>query len=708
MDRLPPVGKHSSGPARPLLSIRLTRNDPSSRMSPNQRAQALLDLALAGTNPERPEEDGQEFTRFLATLPPGGARPDAPGLVYQHYELLVDPAGEPCVLGRGAMGITYKARDTSLRCEVALKVIHPRYLSDPAARTRFLREARIAAGLRHPNIASIFHLGCRGDEAFYAMEYIAGETLADHVKRLGPFSPAAALDIAAQVTLALAAAHGQGFLHRDIKPANLMLVTGTEGQRSAPVIKVIDFGLVKGIAEPDDVGDRSLAGTYFVGTPVYASPEQLAHRSLDPRTDLYSLGATLSYLLTGSTADAKTRRQGARGKLPPPVEALLDHLLQPDAAARPQDAAEALCLIRRCQAELERSRAILPGKTRRGQLTRGGGRRLFYGLLALLVAVALAKSVRPTPGKVLQPEIVAVRPLASRGGDPVWAATLTEDLRRALDKPRVLETVEVAPGEWQDQPSQAPPVSPLPRWVRWLFTGSVQNQGDLVKIEVRLADARSGRVVWSDVASYSLRVSDLEAIRTDARRRIIANLTAGTFRGSKHFATGQAVPAEASTELARAEIYYQAVTQQANQRAIECCQRALALAPNLARVHALLARAYCQRHVQYGDLPGWLPLAQASVTRALRLDPTLAEGHNALGYNRRGFGQTVGGARGEPPDNRRRTRVRAGGARVRHHVARSGPSRARHSLVESRQYHGAWQPGLRLLPGHRLRRPLRG
>jgi hypothetical protein len=165
---------------------------------------------------------------------------------FDQYELITDDAGAPVELGRGAMGVTYKAFDTNLRCEVALKVIHPRFLADESSRARFLSEARAAAQLRHRNIASVFHLGSERGEYFYTMELVEGETIENRVRRKGPIDYATALDITLQVTRALIAAGDRKFVHRDVKPSNIILCTEADG---AIVAKLIDFGLVRGITE---------------------------------------------------------------------------------------------------------------------------------------------------------------------------------------------------------------------------------------------------------------------------------------------------------------------------------------------------------------------------------------------------------------------------------------------------------------------------
>jgi len=212
---------------------------------------------------------------------------------FEHYRLLQNEDGSLVELGRGAMGITYKAFDKNLRCDVALKVISDRLLEDSTAAGRFLREARSAAKLRHRNVASIFHLGQHGSSYFYAMEFINGETVMERVKREGPLNCLFALEIAQQVASALIAAEAQHLVHRDIKPSNLMLVTEGDGEI---IVKVIDFGLAKSILVQSSA---ALTSSGFVGTPYFASPEQLDRQAEDIRSDIYSLGVTLWFMLTG-------------------------------------------------------------------------------------------------------------------------------------------------------------------------------------------------------------------------------------------------------------------------------------------------------------------------------------------------------------------------------------------------------------------------
>src|SRR6478672_7327265 len=224
------------------------------------------------------------------------------GVRFGVYEIDRHEDGSLCELGRGAMGVTYRATDTALQRKVALKIIKTEIAERSAdARERFMREARAAAALRHENIATVYQFGMRLEtgQYFYAMELIEGETLEQRVHRARPLDARTTIKIAQQVTSALAAAEKHGLVHRDLKPANLMLVStdGETGNNKKLLVKIIDFGLAKAVHSQTDL--KSLTHGRFVGTPAFASPEQFEHSALDVRSDIYSLGETLWFALTG-------------------------------------------------------------------------------------------------------------------------------------------------------------------------------------------------------------------------------------------------------------------------------------------------------------------------------------------------------------------------------------------------------------------------
>src|ERR1700740_3554829 len=261
---------------------------------------------------------------------------------FEHFVIMRHPDGSLWELGRGAMGITYKAFDTNLRSDVALKVINSQFLNREPARQRFLREARSAASLRHPNVATVFHLGNSEGGFYYAMEYVEGETVERRVQREGPLPSELALRIARQVARALVAADRQKLVHRDIKPSNVMLVRDEDEDHL--LVKVIDFGLAKSLAcGPDQSLTVTIGG--FVGTPHFASPEQLEERDIDIRSDIYSLGASLWFMLAGKPpfqgSMASVIHQHLGSPLPPEILAAfhpqLASILRKCLAKQPMD-----------------------------------------------------------------------------------------------------------------------------------------------------------------------------------------------------------------------------------------------------------------------------------------------------------------------------------------------------------------------------------
>src|SRR6266481_3262700 len=311
-----------------------------------------------------------------AALPPNGMQlgclnclllggPNEPGPEsrrFQDYEICCREDGVTLdELGRGAMGITYRAQDLTLGSLVALKVISARYSGDPETRERFRREARAAAQLRHPNVAGVFHFGeTDTGRCFYAMELIEGETVEAYVRRNRLIPLYLALEVAVQVARALIAAEANGLVHRDLKPSNLMIVRNDSGDPDALIVKVIDFGLAKSVAMTLTDDNQTRVG--FSGTPDFASPEQLrADRpSLDTRSDIYSLGATLWYLFCGQ-APFRARSVGevhdeplpleqlVLAHVPEPVITLLRSMLAVEPGGRPASARELLTALQRCR-----------------------------------------------------------------------------------------------------------------------------------------------------------------------------------------------------------------------------------------------------------------------------------------------------------------------------------------------------------------------
>src|SRR5215470_11584797 len=311
-------------------------------------------------------------------------------LKYDHFEVEVGPDGFPMELGAGAMAITYRARDTVLNSIVALKVIDRRVAQTPGARSRFLREARAAAQIRHPNVARVSHYGEQDGECFYVMELVEGETLEAAVRRDGPMPLAEALEIVEQVARALAAAESCGVVHRDIKPSNIMVEY--DSASGVPIVKVIDYGVAKILAADAQPGAEQTQ-TGFIGTPAFASPEQFApseQTKIDTRSDIYSLGVTFWYLLSGRVPFVGRTLEDIRARqarelpfdqlkslhIPGQVVSLLRSMLAVEATDRPQSARELLLAVRRCN---ERFNPRARSRRKRFEISAAGGALVIAG-----------------------------------------------------------------------------------------------------------------------------------------------------------------------------------------------------------------------------------------------------------------------------------------------------------------------------------------
>src|SRR5229473_4638852 len=257
-------------------------------------------------------------------------------------------------LGAGGMGEVYRARDAKLGREVALKLLPPMFTADADRRARFEREARVLASLNHPHIGAIYGFEDAGNVPALVLELVEGDTLDDRVRR-GPLPLSEALAVAQQIADALDAAHRAGVIHRDLKPSNIKITP--DG-----VIKVLDFGLAKALADEGSVADLSesptMTGTIagvILGTAAYMSPEQARGQRVDKRTDIWAFGCVLFEMLTGSSAfvretvtDTITAVVGTEPEwkslpadTPGSIRRLLARCLQKDARRRLHDIADA-------------------------------------------------------------------------------------------------------------------------------------------------------------------------------------------------------------------------------------------------------------------------------------------------------------------------------------------------------------------------------
>ncbi len=304
-------------------------------------------------------------------------------LKYAHYELCRRPDGSLWELGRGAMGVTYKARDPRLRVDVALKVINQARIGDPTAQALFLREARAAARVHQSNVAGVAYLNEDASNPFYAMEFVAGVALRDWLHERAPLPPVLAIGLAVQIAHGLGAIHAENVVHRDLKPANLMIVRTAAGRESGAAesdpanwqAKIIDFGLARSFAG-DLLTSRAEALTSgFRGTAVYASPEQCEERKdIDGRADFYSLGCILWEMLLGTPPfQGRSLHQllTLHVSCPPPVERLahlpeclqtaVARLLAKDPEARYPNATAVVNALEHCRQRIEGGAERLAG-----------------------------------------------------------------------------------------------------------------------------------------------------------------------------------------------------------------------------------------------------------------------------------------------------------------------------------------------------------
>ncbi|MFB3880206.1 MAG: protein kinase [Armatimonadota bacterium] len=264
-------------------------------------------------------------------------------------------------IGEGGMAVAYRGRDRLLGRTVAIKIMRPELATDAGFLARFRREARAAAGITHEHIAAVHDTGSDGPYHYIVMEYVAGESLRDRLRREGPLPLQEALRIATEAAEALEAAHSSGVIHRDIKPHNILL--GRDGQ-----VKVTDFGIARAASAPG-AGDTSAV----IGTVSYLSPEQARGETVGPQGDIYSLGATLFEMLTGRPPfnggdrlavlhkhvyDRPARPSELRPGLPPEADFLIGHCLEKDLSQRFASARELLSYLAACPRDEDRARHL--------------------------------------------------------------------------------------------------------------------------------------------------------------------------------------------------------------------------------------------------------------------------------------------------------------------------------------------------------------
>jgi serine/threonine protein kinase/tetratricopeptide (TPR) repeat protein len=551
------------------------------------------------------------------------------------------------------MGVTYKAFDTNLRCPVALKVVNPRYLKDESACIRFVREARAAARLRHPNVASVFHLGRKDNDYFYAMEFVEGETVDQLIKRRGPMGVELALDIVDQVSAALGAAHKEDIVHRDIKPANLMLRFGEDGGVN---VKVIDFGLAKASSAGQSDPALSAPGS-FAGTAHFASPEQCAGGEVDIRSDIYSLGATLWEMLTGNVPYQGTAAQvigqhlhaplpvNQLKHLPRPVVDLLKSMLEKDPARRPQNPSELRAALRSTKRALDSKRvaktlafgkstqpqqkSLLPGKrwltitTAGALLASASAVGLYFFGLRSGPLIPIAKSVPVLP----------FDNLSESKENEYFSDGLTSEVIYQLSKVADLQVIaRTSVLRYKNVPAaQRKPLNEIGAelGVGALLESSVQRIEDRVKIVTILYDARTNHRLWG--ASYDREMKDVFAIQSDLAEQIAAALQAKLSEEEQANLRRRPTESVSASELyLQGRALWQNHRQEENDKAIDLFRQALEQDPKFVLGYVGLSDAYIERVKRFHGEDFWLDSAIDLCQQAIALDPKQLRAYTVL------------------------------------------------------------------------------
>jgi serine/threonine protein kinase/Tfp pilus assembly protein PilF len=470
--------------------------------------------------------DGEEAKR-----PAGRGRLTPGPLRYAHFEVEIGADGFPVELGAGAMAITYRARDTVLNSTAALKVIDRSAAQNPGARSRFLREARAAANIHHPNVARVTFYGEQDGECFYAMELVEGETLEDRVRRDGPMPLVLALEVIEQAARALAVAEVCGVVHRDIKPSNLMLESDAS---ETLMVKVIDYGVAKVMGPQAEPGaEQTQAG--FIGTPAFASPEQFAaagQMPIDTRSDIYSLGVTLWYLLTGRTPFVGRTMEEIRARqtdelpldqlrslhLPGQVITLLKSMLAPDPKDRPQTARELLSAVHRCYARFNPE-----ARSRRRRVVLAGA-----ALILVIAAVALGPWLYQRTRSFTPIErSIAVLPFGNLSSDKenaYFVEGIQDEILTRLSKIADLKVISrTSTQHYKSAPENLRDVAKQ-LGVAHILEGSVQRSADAVRVNVQLIKATTDSHLWSD--TFDRKLTDIFSVESEVAKAIAEQLRA--------------------------------------------------------------------------------------------------------------------------------------------------------------------------------------
>jgi len=550
-------------------------------------------------------------------------------------------------LGRGGMGVVYKAEDIKLQRTVALKFLPAQWTSDPEARERFVQEARAASGLDHPNICTIYEIGETEDGHMYiAMACYEGESLREKIKK-GPLEQKEALNIAIQVALGMAKAHQKGIVHRDIKPANILITP--DG-----IAKILDFGLAKLAGQVK----LTREGT-TVGTVAYMSPEQARGAAVDARTDIWSLGVVLYEMLAGRLPYRSDHDQAmihsilhrepeslskVRTGLPSGLEQMIGRAL----AKKPSDRYPTMEEFADDLAAA--AEGLKPLNAKRHRAKRKKLRREIVSLLsaALIVGLVLfGLNVGGVRDRIFWrtavsagPIKMAVLPFANLTGDPAqeyFSDVLTEEMITQLGRLNPQRLSVIARTSAMRYKKSEKPIIQIGRelGVAYVLEGSARREGGRVRINAQLIRVRDETQQWAD--SYERELAGILALQSEVAQGVAGSLAVALIPSERERLTNaRPVQPEAYEQHQMGRFRLAERTAPALESAIGHFERAVALDPAYALAYAGLAETYALQPYLSSTVSPAVGQARAvaAANRALALDASLGRAHATLGLAR--------------------------------------------------------------------------
>jgi serine/threonine-protein kinase len=540
-------------------------------------------------------------------------------------------------LGAGGMGEVYRAHDTKLGRDVAIKLLPPLFTSDPDRLARFEREARVLASLNHPHIGAIYGLEDAAGVPALVLELVEGDTLADRIAR-GPIPFAEARSIARQLTDALDAAHAKGIVHRDLKPANIKITP--EG-----AVKVLDFGLAKA-GSSDESPEAATAITVatrdglILGTTAYMSPEQARGRPVDKRTDVWAFGCVLFEMLTG-------RRPFAGETTPDTIAAILER--EPDWSSLPAGTAEGVRhLLKRClekdsknrlgnigdaRVDLDRASSPASPEPTHGASHRRVGLRTAAAAVAIAIGTGAVLRLLPTAGEASRS--IAILPFANTSGNAdtdYLSDGITESLINTLSQvPDVAVMSRNAVFRFKGRDTDAQAAGQTLK-VQSVVTGRVVQRGDELSVSVELIDVRDNRQIWGE--QYNRKLLDVLAVQEDISTEIAEKLRFRLTSDNRQRLTRRYTQnTEAYQLYLRGRYHWNKKTADGFLKGIDYFKQAIDIDPNYAPAYAALAAVYNNlANYNFAMVPpreAWSK-AKAAAEKAIAIDDTLASAHTSL------------------------------------------------------------------------------